>query len=166
MGRLRLKTGGGRFVPIPGQGGARIDRRILPGVLYMIRRYKIRIGDGYSLSGSHTPRGEHPLGLAVDIYPGAGGSWGKVTRLARWAEPRQNRPRPPVQVGGLPRRLQPRPGNHLHLSWQHSPGRRGRAGAQGLGVRGAVRASAAWAPWPAQRRHFTRAPSAPPDDLR
>jgi Ca2+-binding RTX toxin-like protein len=126
VGRLRLKVGGGRFVPIPGQGGARIDRRLLPSILYMIRRYKIRIGDGYSLGGNHTPKGEHPLGLAVDIYPGAGGSWRKVTRLARWAEPRQNRPRPPFRWVGYRGDYNHGPGNHLHLSWQHSPGRRGR----------------------------------------
>jgi hypothetical protein len=126
VGRLRLKSGRGRFVPIPGQGGARIDRRLLPDLLYMIRRYKVRIGDGYSLHGNHTPKGEHPLGLAVDIYPGAGGSWSKVTRLARWAEPSQNHPRPPFRWVGYKGDYNHGPGNHLHLSWAHSPGRRGR----------------------------------------
>ena len=126
VGKLRLKVGGGRFVPIPGQRGARVDRRILPGVLYMIRRYRVSIGDGFSMSRNHTPRGEHPLGLAVDIYPGAGGSWRHVSRLARWAEPRQNRPRPPFRWVGYRGDWNHGPGNHLHLSWQHSPGRRGR----------------------------------------
>ncbi|HEV2723198.1 MAG TPA: hypothetical protein VGV10_01050 [Thermoleophilaceae bacterium] len=125
-GRLLLKSGGGRFVPVPGQRGARVDRRILPGVLYMIRRYRVSIGDGYSLSDNHTPRGEHPLGLAVDVYPGAGGGWREVSRLARWAEPRQNRPRPPFRWVGYRGDYNHGPGNHLHLSWQHSPGRRGR----------------------------------------
>ena len=125
-GRLRLKDGGGRFVAIPGQRGSRVDRRILPGVLYMIRRYRISIGAGYSLQGNHTPRGEHPLGLAVDIYPGAGGGWRQVSRLARWAEPRQNRPRPPFRWVGYRGDYNHGPGNHLHLSWMHSPGRRGR----------------------------------------
>lgn len=126
VGRLLAKTGRGRFVPIPGQGGARVDRRILPGVLYMIRRYHVRIGDGFSLSGNHKRQGEHPLGLAVDIYPGAGGSWRQVSRLARWAEPRQNRPRPPFRWVGYRGDYNHGPGNHLHLSWQHSAGRRGK----------------------------------------
>ena len=125
-GRLLARIGGGRFVPVPGQGGARVDRRILPGVLYMIRRYRVRIGDGYSLSRAHTPYGEHPLGLAVDIYPGPGGSWTQVDRLARWAEPRQNRPRPPFRWVGYNGDHNHGRGNHLHLSWQHSKGRFGR----------------------------------------
>jgi RTX calcium-binding nonapeptide repeat (4 copies) len=132
VGRLRPRTGGGRFVRIPGQSWARVDRRILPNVLYLIRRYKVRVGDGYAPRG-HNPRGEHPLGLAVDLTPGPGGSWRQVDRLARWAEPRQNRPRWPFRwVGyngdrdhGNPRHCRPRRGcpPHLHLSWKHSPGR-------------------------------------------
>lgn len=135
VGRLRARTGGGRFVRIPGQTWARVDRRILPNVLYLVRRYKVRVGDGYALSG-HSPRGEHPLGLAVDLYPGPGGSWRQVGRLARWAEPRQNRPRFPFRwVGwnhdrnhGDPWHCRPSRGcpPHLHLSWDHSPGRFGR----------------------------------------
>ena len=89
-------------------------------------------GDGYATYG-HAPRGEHPLGLAVDLYPGPGGSWREVGRLAKWAEPRQNRPRPPFRwVGwngdanhGDPRHCRIRRGcpPHLHLSWDHSPGK-------------------------------------------
>jgi hypothetical protein len=132
VGRLRPVTGGGRFVPIPGQSWARVDRRILPGVLYLIRRYNVRVGDGYATTG-HEPRGEHPLGLAVDLYPGPGGSWREVGRLAKWAEPRQNRTRPPFRwVGwngdanhGHPKRCKPARGcwPHLHVSWAHSPGK-------------------------------------------
>jgi hypothetical protein len=132
VGRLATRTGSGRFVPIPGQSWAKVDRRILPDVLYLIRRYHVRIGDGYATTG-HTPNGEHPLGLAVDIYPGPGGTWADVARLARWAEPRQNRPRPPFRwvgwVGdpnhGDPRHCRPSRGcaPHLHLSWSHSAGR-------------------------------------------
>ena len=126
VGRLLSRRGGGRFVPVPGQPGATVDRRILPGVLYLIRRYHVRIGDGFSLGADHSARGEHPLGLAVDVYPGAGGSWSSVDRLARWAEPRQNHPRPPFRWVGYNGDVNHGRGNHLHLSWQHSPGRRGR----------------------------------------
>jgi RTX calcium-binding nonapeptide repeat (4 copies) len=122
VGRLRQRVGGGRFVPIPGQPGERIDRRILPNVLYLIRRYKIRITDGYARHG-HARNGEHPLGLALDIEPGPGGSWKKVSRLAKWAEPRQNRPRMPFRWVGYRGDPGHGPGDHLHLSWMHSPGR-------------------------------------------
>jgi hypothetical protein len=132
IGRLRPISGGGRFVRIPGQPWARVDRRILPDVLYLVRRYRVRVGDGYATTG-HEPFGEHPLGLAVDLYPGPGGSWRQVARLAKWAEPRQNHTRPPFRwVGwngdanhGDPQHCRPTPGcpPHLHLSWSHSRGK-------------------------------------------
>jgi hypothetical protein len=132
IGRLRPITGGGRFVPILGQAWARVDRRILPDVLFLIRRYHVLVGDGYATTG-HEPHGEHPLGLAVDLYPGPGGSWRQVARLAKWAEPRQNHTRPPFRwVGfngdanhGDPQHCRIRRGcpPHLHLSWDHSPGK-------------------------------------------
>lgn len=131
-GRLHSIRGGGKFVGIPGMPWARLDRRLLPDLLYLVKRYHVRVGDGYAPTG-HEPRGEHPLGLAVDLTPGPGGSWRSVARLARWAEPRQNHPRPPWRwVGwtgdpnhGSPRTCRPRPNcpAHLHLSWAHSPGR-------------------------------------------
>jgi hypothetical protein len=132
VGRVRRLNGGGRFVPVPGQPWTRVDRRILPAVEYLIRRYHVEFGDGLATEG-HEPFGEHPLGLAVDVYPGPGGSWAEVARLARWAEPRQNRPRAPFRwVGwngdfnhGDPQhcRLDRGCPAHLHLSWSHSPGR-------------------------------------------
>jgi hypothetical protein len=130
-GRVFSRTGaGGRWVRVPGQTWALVDRRILPNVLYLVRRYHVRIDEGYGTIG-HEPFGEHPLGLAVDIEPGAGGTWDDVSRLARWAEPVQNRPRPPFRwVGwngdfnhGHPSVCKPRRGcaPHLHLSWSHTP---------------------------------------------
>jgi hypothetical protein len=129
VGPLRWLTGGRRRVPVPGQTWARVDRRILPDVLYMVRRHHVRIVEGFGTVG-HEPFGEHPLGLAVDIEPGAGGTWADVSKLARWAEPRQNRPRGPFRwVGwngdfnhGHPAVCKPRLGcaPHLHLSWSHS----------------------------------------------
>jgi hypothetical protein len=131
VGRLHRVTGGGRFVPIPGQPWARVDRRILPDLLQLVSRYHVRVGDGYAIAG-HEYYGEHPLGLAVDLYPGPGGSWRDVARLARWAEPRQNHPRRPFRwVGwngdvnhGDPVHCRASRGcvAHLHLSWSHSPG--------------------------------------------
>ena len=87
----------------------------------MVRRYKIFITDGYATSG-HAPNGEHPIGLALDIVPNkaAGGSWRKVTRLARWAEPSQNNPRAPFRWVGYKGDSGHGRGDHLHLSWMHS----------------------------------------------
>lgn len=126
LGRLRTRTGGGRFVPVPGQLGTRVDRRILADVQYLVRRYHLRLGDGYKVGGNHKAHGEHPLGLGVDIYPGAGGSWNAVGRLARWAEPGQNRPRLPFRWVGYEGDYNHGRGNHLHLSWMHTQGRAGR----------------------------------------
>jgi hypothetical protein len=130
VGRLAWRAGVRRWVEVPGQTWARVDSRILPDVLYLVRRYHVRIEEGYGTIG-HEPFGEHPLGLAVDIVPGAGGTWDDVSRLARWAEPRQNHPRGPFRwVGwngdfnhGHPSVCKPRLGcaPHLHLSWSHSP---------------------------------------------
>ena len=122
VGRLRALSGGGRFVPVPGQPWAVVDRRILRDVLYLVRRYKLRLGDCFARTG-HEPRGEHPLGLGCDIVPGPGGSWNLVDRLARWAEPRQNRPRWPWRWVGYNGDYNHGRGNHLHLSWNHTPGR-------------------------------------------
>jgi hypothetical protein len=130
VGPIAWRTGGGGLVRVPGQTWARLDRRILPDVLYLVRRYHVHIDEGYGTVG-HEPFGEHPLGLAVDIEPGAGGTWDDVSRLARWAEPRQNHPRAPFRwVGwngdvnhGHPSICKPRRGcaPHLHLSWSHTP---------------------------------------------
>lgn len=125
MGRVHRITGGGRFDSIPGQPGMRIDRRLLPDVLYLIRRFHLRVTDGYSLSSIHAAGGEHPLGLGVDFVPGPGGSWDQVDRLARWAEPRQDHPRWPFRWVGYNGDYNHGRGNHLHLSWMHTPGRRG-----------------------------------------
>jgi hypothetical protein len=129
-GRITSIAGGGRWVAVPGQTWALVDRRILPDVLYLVRRYHVRIAEGYGTVG-HEHFGEHPLGLAVDIEPGAGGTWADVSRLARWAEPRQNRPRMPFRwVGwngdynhGHPSACKRSRGcaPHLHLSWSPTP---------------------------------------------
>ena len=130
IGGVKKITGGGRIVPIPGEPGEKIDSRILPDVLYLKRRYRLDITDGYAPTG-HSPDGEHPIGLAIDAVPGKGGSWAEVGRLARWAEPRQNAPRPPFRwVGyngdsmhGDPAHCSGGCPAHIHLSWQWGGGR-------------------------------------------
>jgi hypothetical protein len=112
---------GGKFVDIPGFPGERIDRRLLADVRWLVRRYEIFITDGYALEG-HARNGEHPIGLALDIVPdkAAGGSWEKVDKLARWAEPEPDRTRPPFRWVGYDGDEGHGRGHHLHLSWMHS----------------------------------------------
>jgi hypothetical protein len=119
-------TGGGRFVPIPGFPGERIDQRLLPDIRWMQRYFRIHIGDGYSLDPVHSSNGEHPLGLALDITPARNGGWARISRLARLAEPRQNRPRAPFRWVGYAGDAGHGPHHHLHLSWMHSAARYGK----------------------------------------
>ena len=117
--KLCKTVGGGRFVKIPGFPGEKIDRRLLPDVEYLVDRFDIFITDGYSKSDVHARNGEHPLGLALDIVP-SGKRWKKVNRLAKWAEPKQDRPRLPFRWVGYNGDAGHGRGHHLHLSWSHS----------------------------------------------
>jgi hypothetical protein len=122
-------TGGGKFVEIPGFPGEMIDRRLLTDIRRLVRRYKIFVTDGYSLSDVHAANGEHPLGLALDIVPNTakGGSWARIDRLAAWAEPEPDEPRPPFRWVGYDGDANHGRGHHLHLSWSHSVTTPGRA---------------------------------------
>ena len=71
-------------------------RRLVRDIRLLKRRYDIFITDGYSKDPVHSANGEHPMGLALDIVP-RGRRWGKIDRLARWAEPTQNAPRAPFR---------------------------------------------------------------------
>ena len=114
---------GGRFVPIPGFPGEKIDRRLLPDIRWMKRRYDIFITDGYSRDPVHAEAGEHPIGLATDIVPNfaRGGNWNEIGDLAHLSEPRQDRPIMPWRWVGWNGDAGHGRGNHLHLSWSHSP---------------------------------------------
>ncbi len=121
-GKLCLVEGGGRFVDIPGFPGEMIDRRLLRDINLLERKYEIYITDGYSTADYHAKNGEHPIGLALDIVPepGPDGSWKKITRLAKWAEPKQNQTREPFRWVGYNGDQGHGRGDHLHLSWSHS----------------------------------------------
>jgi hypothetical protein len=112
--------GGGRIVPIPGEPGMTIDERLLPDLMALRATYRFRVTAGFAATG-HEPGGEHPLGLAVDLVPGQGGSWDDIDALARFAEPQQNHPRPPFRWVGYDGDPGHGRGNHLHLSWMHAP---------------------------------------------
>jgi hypothetical protein len=81
---VRDRSPGG-LVPLPTTvtGGARIDcdRRIRNDVLWLARRYRVRVTACFAI---HATGGEHPLGAAVDLVPEPGASWTRTTeRLAR-----------------------------------------------------------------------------------
>ena len=118
---------GGRFVPIPNFPGEKIDRRLLPDIHWMEHRYDIFITDGYSTDPVHAGNGEHPIGLATDIVPNhaKGGTWNEIAALHRKAEPRQDHPIPPWRWVGWNGDPGHGRGNHLHLSWSHTPAKPG-----------------------------------------
>lgn len=140
----RLAYGTGEIVPIPAsiphEEGDMVDRRIIPNLRWIARRYPIYVTDGYSgrlpgsgahvgCHGCHVSGSDHHNGLAVDIVPLNGGSgrcdraWRGITRLAHWAEPRQNRPVPPFRWVGYDGDAGHGCGDHLHLSWEHASAR-------------------------------------------
>jgi hypothetical protein len=136
----RLSYAPGEIVPIPAsvphEEGDMIDRRIVPDLRWIAQRYPIYITDGFSgqlpdgehvgCRGCHVEHSDHLNGLAVDIVPLNGdpqcdSTWRGITRLAHWAEPRQNLPRPPFRWVGYDGDAGHGCGNHLHLSWSHAP---------------------------------------------
>ena len=138
----RISYAIGEIVPIPAaiphEEGDMVDRRILPDLRWIAERFPIYVTDGYSgpladgarigCGDCHVKHSDHYNGLAVDIVPAhwsprCDRSWRGVTRLARWAEPRQDQPLPPFRWVGYEGDPGHGCGNHLHLSWEHAPAR-------------------------------------------
>jgi hypothetical protein len=121
-GGLCQTTGGSKIVPIPGFPGEKIDRRVLPDLKRLVKKYKLFVIDGYSNDPVHASNGEHPMGLAADLVPDTsrGGNWNLVDKLAKKAEPHQNEPVAPYRWVGYDGDEGHGRGNHLHLSWSHS----------------------------------------------
>jgi hypothetical protein len=139
---IRYSYAPGEIVPIPAsvphEEGDMVDRRIVPNLRWIAQRFPIYVTDGYSgklpngehvgCRGCHVRRSDHYNGLAVDIVALRGGGrcdrgWRGITRLARWAEPRQNRPRAPFRWVGYDGDAGHGCGHHLHLSWEHAAAR-------------------------------------------
>jgi hypothetical protein len=123
------------LVPVPGTD-VQCDARIVPNVLMIINQFHAHVGACYSATG-HEPSGEHSLGLAVDLTPAPPASWQQMAALARYAGWRPSCASSgcasqthtafrfvgwngyaghgdPVHAGS---------NAHLHLSWNHGPGR-------------------------------------------
>jgi len=137
----RLVHAPGEIVPIPAsiphEEGDMVDKRILGDLRWIAARYPIYVTDGYSgplpngehvgCNQCHVKGSDHYNGLAVDLVPLNGtpgkcdATWAPITRLAEWAEPEQNKPVPPFRWVGYDGDAGHGCGNHLHISWQHSP---------------------------------------------
>lgn len=136
----RLVHASGEIVPIPAavphEEGDMVDRRIVPDLRWIAAHFPIYVTDGYSgplpdgehvgCDNCHVKGSDHYNGLAVDVVPLNGSakcdsSWAGITRLAHWAEPVQNQPRPPFRWVGYEGDAGHGCGNHLHLSWEHAP---------------------------------------------
>lgn len=136
----RLVYAASKIVPIPAaiphEEGDMVDRRIVPDLRWISARFPIYVSDGYSgplpsgehvgCRGCHVRHSDHYNGLAVDISPlnwsdKCDAKWRGITRLARWAEPIQNRPHAPFRWVGYDGDSGHGCGHHLHLSWNHSP---------------------------------------------
>jgi hypothetical protein len=127
-------TGGRNWLAqVPGTSAV-CDRRIVPDVVAILRRYRLAAGDCFALSG-HSNAGEHPLGLGIDLVPGAGGSWelaGQAVRDLGWrpicgasgCAGRLPSPFRFIGYNGYPGHGDPTHAGamaHIHISWQHTP---------------------------------------------
>jgi hypothetical protein len=139
-GRTHINDNRGRFVHIPRSvphvPGAYIDKRIRRNLIWLANHFRIYVVEGFAgrlpngdkvgCPQCHVSHSEHKIGLAVDIVPlhndGTGKCnkrWKSVSKLAKWAEPRQNQPLPPFRWVGYDGDEDHGCGNHLHLSWNH-----------------------------------------------
>jgi hypothetical protein len=139
-GRTHINDNHGRFVRIPDTvphaEGARIDKRVKRNLVWIARHFRIyvvegfaghlRNGDKVGCPQCHVTQSEHRIGLAVDLVPlhndGTGECnkrWKSISKLAEWAEPKQNQPLPPFRWVGYNGDANHGCGNHLHLSWNH-----------------------------------------------
>jgi hypothetical protein len=135
----RIAYAPGEIVPIPAaiphEEGDMVDRRIVPDLRWIAQRYPIYVTDGYSgplpdgehvgCHMCHVKHSDHYNGLAVDIVALNGdgkcdAAWNGIARLAKWAEPVQNKPAPPFRWVGYDGDAGHGCGNHLHLSWEHA----------------------------------------------
>ena len=136
----RLVYAPGKIVPIPAsiphEAGDMVDKRIIPDLRWIAKRFPLYVTDGYSgplpngthvgCDECHTRGSDHYNGLAVDVVPIEPSShcdsdWAAITSLALWAEPVQNEPVPPFRWVGYEGDAGHGCGNHLHLSWNHAP---------------------------------------------
>jgi hypothetical protein len=139
-GPTKVNDKHGRFIPVPNQvphaDGAYIDKRIKRNLIWLADHFRIYVTEGFAgklpngkkigCPKCHVADSEHKIGLAVDIVPlhndwsgHCNKRWHSVSKLAKWAEPKQNEPLPPFRWVGYNGDENHGCGNHLHLSWTH-----------------------------------------------
>jgi hypothetical protein len=134
--RAHRVTFDGRWLArVPGTD-VRCDARIVDDVVYILRRFGLIATACFAATG-HALRGEHPLGLAIDVVP-ADGDWDRTLHAARFfgwspdcgASGCATAAKPPMRVvlyDGYPGHGDPAHcppptcAPHLHLSWAHAP---------------------------------------------
>jgi len=137
-GKTHIRDGRGHFIPVPDTiphaEGAYVDSRIVDDLEFIADHFKVYVVEGFAgrlpsgrkvgCPACHVSDSEHKIGLGVDLIPllkpRCDKTWHGVTRLAKWAEPRQNEPRPPFRWVGYDGDVDHGCGNHLHLSWTHA----------------------------------------------
>lgn len=109
----------GQMVPIGGEygGGQTINPSIAAQVRAILSKWHAQVSAGWAPVGTHAANSDHHWGGAVDLVPGAGGSWDQIDRLASWAEPSQGNPAHGFRWVGYTGDSGHGRGNHLHLSW-------------------------------------------------
>ncbi len=136
-GKTHIRESRGKFVPVPDSiphaEGAYIDKRIRNDLEWIADHFKVFVVEGFAgrlpsdkkvgCPSCHVSDSEHKIGLAVDLIPlvkpRCDRTWHGISRLAKWAEPRQNGPRPPFRWVGYDGDANHGCGHHLHLSWIH-----------------------------------------------
>ncbi|HKG35599.1 MAG TPA: hypothetical protein VKA89_04070 [Solirubrobacterales bacterium] len=141
-GATRIVKKPGRIVPVPAdiphQAGSRIDSRLIANLRWLQKRFPFYVTEGYAgplrnvgtvgCPGCHVSGSDHFYAAAVDVVAldfstSCSRRWRPVTRLAHWSEPRQNVPVRPFRWIGYDGDSGHGCGHHLHLSWNHAPGR-------------------------------------------
>lgn len=127
---MRVEASDPWLEDVPGTS-AQCDSRIVENVVYLIERFNLGLGDCYAPTG-HSTSGEHPLGLAIDVWP-ADGNWDNTMAAARfvgWDESCAADGCPNalarwigyngVDNHGDPAHCGDGCSQHLHISWNHA----------------------------------------------
>jgi hypothetical protein len=83
MGAVHKATSPRHLAPLPAaanpaEPGIECDSRIIPDVVYLVRRFGLTVTACYAI---HAPDGEHPLGAAIDVVPDDG-NWDRTLQTA------------------------------------------------------------------------------------
>jgi hypothetical protein len=118
-GQAGFAAGTPGHVPLGDTGRWVANSQLARTVLAMMKKWHFALTAAGEMG--HAPNSDHHWGGALDIIPGAGGSWEMLDKLARAAGWRPNQPMPsggPFRWIGWNTEAGHGAGNHLHLSWR------------------------------------------------